>query len=372
MLKKCLLGLAAGCCIFFFGLSDAAEVKTTAPANSFTTVLMKPSSSEAKPLTLTVTGTGIIGENLIVAGGLDLGDKAQYSKNVYAALLKEKQKRVKWVKVGELPEPIAYTANVTGDKAVYLIGGSNASGDKAGITELKLENNAVKCDVISYLPVTITKSGGAKLGDYVYIVGGLHNGKASNDMYRLNLQNVKKGWEKLAPYPENPRVQPIVAVQKDASGKEKLFFWGGYTPKQGNNKAVISCGGYKYDPATNKWKALGAPLDSEGKRIYLGAGIAAPLGEDQIVAVGGHNFENLQLELGDKPLDYHKHEKEWYKLNQEVFSYNTVENKWNKLGTHVELAKINAGAAVKGKTLYSILGETKPGTACATVARLEF
>lgn len=360
----------------------SADVTTqpAATANQFTAVVVKGVPMDTNlSIGVSAAGVGVIDNTIIVAGGTNFKDNVagkigeqRYFKDIYGAVLKGNAKKLKWIKLNEFVEPLAYSANVVANNALYLIGGSNSSGDKAGFIEIKFVNGALVKDTISYLPVLVTKAGGAAVGDYVYVVGGFQNGKPSNDMYRINLKDIKKGWQKVASYPEDARIQPVVASQKDASGKAKLYMWGGYLPKQGKYSPIPSCGGYKYDPDKNAWSPLGAPLNKEEQRVYLGGGCLAPIGEDKIIAFGGADFETLLVELNGKDEKYYQHEPSWYKLNQEAYSFDTKTNKWQSLGANPSFAKINAGVSVNSNSVYSLWGEIKPGTTTNLSVRADF
>ena len=87
---------------------------------------------------------------------------------------------------------------------------------------------------------------------------------------------------------------------------------------------------------------------------------------------GGADFENLLVELNGKDEKYYHHEPSWYKFNQEAYSFDTKTNKWQLLGTNPSFAKINAGVAVNGNTVYSLWGEIKPGTTTNLSVRADF
>lgn len=320
--------------------------------------------------------SGIVGNKLILAGGYNYPQNTihnmaekQYFKDIFLSEVSSSPKKLSWKKMGELTEELANGAAVTTDTALYLIGGSNKNGAKATCIEIKPVANSLKCETISWLPVTVSDSGAACIDDYLYVVGGIQNGKPSNDVYRMNLKGDRKKWEKLPPVPEDSRIQPIVATQKDASGKTLLYVWAGFSGW--GNSADLICGGYKYNPNTNQWLGLGAPLKNE-KRVYLGGGNALPLGEDKIIAFGGFNYEVLRNSLVKPDAEYNAHAPEWYKHNQEVYCFDTKTNKWSNIGELPALGTVHAGSAKFGNNIYNISGEIKPGTNTNIVTILGF
>ena len=321
--------------------------------------------------------SGVIKNTLILAGGSNyknniLGDKPEdtklYYKDIYGAIITSKSKKQSWKKLGEMPEELANGAAAVAADSMYIIGGTNAKGDKAGVLELSLINGVLKCETISWLPVVISNHGAAVIDNYLYVVGGLQNNKPSRDVYRMNLSGDRKKWEKLPSLPEDVRIQPVVTSQKDASGKKMLYVWSGFTG-WGKDAALI-CGGYKYDPIAKKWSGLGAPLKNE-RRVYLGGGNAVALGENQIIAFGGFDY-NIFLESLKNPVkDYNNHEAAWYKHNQDIYSFNTLNNRWSYIGSLPNMATVHAGGVVYENAIYSLEGELKPGTNTNLILKID-
>lgn len=354
-----------------------ATVASVQVKPQFATLLMKgPNLNREYGIGVAAPFCGIAKDTLVMAGGYNypantIGQNTtkRFYKDIYGAVLQPSKKKLTWKKIAELPEALALGSTVATKDALYFIGGSDAKGDKATCVELKFENNAWKCDTISWLPILISNHGSVCIGDYIYVVGGLQNGKASADMYRMNLKGDRKKWEKLPAVPEDCRIQPIVTAQKDASGKEQLYIWSGFNGW--GKEAGLICGGYKYNPETRKWTGLGAPLKNE-KRVYLGGGGAVAIDDDKIIAVGGFNYGVLLNSLRSNPADFNSHPVEWYKHNKEVYCFNTKTNKWSALGEGISLGTVHAGLVVSDNAVYNISGEIKPGTNTNVVTRLNF
>ena len=253
---------------------------------------------------------------------------------------------------------------------MYLIGGENATGAKASITKLNFAGASLKVDTIRYMPVLIKDCGATCIDNKLYILGGVQNGKPDNKMYLLDLDDVAKPWVMLPACPEAPRLEPVVAAQKDASGQSQLYIWGGYVPRYGNQVVELSCEGYRYNPATKTWKLLPSPLDAKEARVYLGGGAVVADAGHQIIAIGGAGYEALRQSLVQMPADYWQHEPSWYAYNQNVFSYNADTNKWQRLGSAPDTARAHAGIALHNKYVYMVEGETKPGVCTSVITRL--
>lgn len=384
-IRKIALGFTLG---LFFSMNmvnaaQAAEaVKGTAVVqkNLLPVVRMQlPKQNGALVAGLRGAFAGVLGNQLLVAGGNCYpgnvySDKQApvYSKAIYGAVINEKTKKLSWKKLGELPEEIANGATVVTKDALYLVGGENASGTKASVTKLNFKNGLLEVDTIAYMPVLAKEGGAVIIDNKLHVIGGVQNGVASNNHFSLDLAQPKGKWTVLPPCPDSPRRLPIVAAQKAETGKEQLFIWGGYTPKQGEQNVELSCEGYRFDPVQKSWKLLPSPLNKDLARIYLGSGKLLPMGEHQLVAVGGAGYKALRQSLVKPEADYYYHEPAWYAYNNKVFVYDTLKNKWEARG---ELSgagvALNTGA-VMGNQVFIIGGESKPGVAVNTVQRLDF
>ncbi len=353
----------------------AAEAKDVAQQPLQATVMKSSMKDKEYASGVAAPFGGILGNKLIVAGGYNypgniLGkpNAKKFYKDVYAAVLKPKAKKLQWQKVAELPMELASGVTLAAPDALYFIGGTNQGGDRAVCVELKPQGEGFHCEVISYLPVLASNLAGGYMDDCLYIVGGLQNGKPSRDLYRMQLKGDRSKWQKLAPLPETPRIQPVAAVQKDKSGKNMLYVWGGFDGW--SPSSILQCGGCKYDPQKNSWTQLGAPLKDE-KRVYLGGGGAAPLGEDRIAVWGGFDYAQLLASIRQPAPEDGKHEPAWYKYNHEVYAYNTRTDKWQCLGALTAPGTVHSAVTGSGNCLYSLHGELKPGTNTGLVLCVE-
>lgn len=121
-------------------------------------------------------------------------------------------------------------------------------------------------------PLTRTEVGAARVGSFVYVVGGFlpPDGATGNQVARYD---TKAGtWSLAAPMPVAVN-HPAVA----ASGG-RLFVYGGYTASgalTGETDAL-----QRYDPATDSWTTLA------GSGVKLGAATLAPVGR-RLYGIGG-------------------------------------------------------------------------------------
>lgn len=278
---------------------------------------------------------------------------------------------LRWQKVGVLPVPMAYGVSVTDREGVTIVGGCNGAGGLSLAFRISRRGGALHMEQLPELPCALDNMGGARLGDRIYVVGGLSDGQPSAAMYAYDFNYGE--WFACAPLP-NPRLQPVCVAQDG-----HLYVWGGYlqpTDSLGRvlgEQCVVYSDGYVYDPQADKWAPVASPADAEDHLLTLSGGSAVAWGSDEILAVGGVN-RNIFLGgiQGLFPMpEYLQHEPEWYRFNPNILVYSTVTGRWRTL-TQSSLAA-RAGASLvaspqpsseregEAKAAFLLGGELKPG-----------
>ena len=331
---------------------------------------------------------GLIDGHLILAGGANFpgvpaadGGGKRYYDAIYATtnnvcrrvkgLLSEEDGKafkhgLTWEQVGVLPVPMAYGVSVSDEDGMVLVGGCNAAGGLSMAFRISRGDGSLRMEQLPSLPFTLDNMAGARLGDRIYVVGGLKDGQPSASMYALDFNYGE--WFECAPLP-NPRMQPVCVAQDG-----KLYVWGGYVQPTDSLGRVLgeSCAvyadGYQYNPQTDKWAPVASPTNAEGHPLTLSGGAAVPWGNKEILAVGGVN-RNVFLGgiQGLFPMpDYLLHEPEWYRFNTNVLVFSTVTGQWRTLTQSPLTARagaavvpVPASASVPAALLLG--GELKPG-----------
>lgn len=345
---------------------------------------------------------GLLDGHLILAGGANFpwrpaaegGGKRYYeaiyatSNNIFRRVngLKEGERPLKsgltWQQVGVLPVPMAYGVSVSDDDGMVVVGGCNAAGGLSLAFRLNRRDGALHMEQLPSLPFALDNMAGARLGNRIYVVGGLKDGQPSSSMYALDFNYGE--WFECAPLP-NARLQPVCVAQDG-----KLYVWGGYvqpTDSLGRvlgENCVVYADGYQYDPQADKWSPVATPTTAEGHPLTLSGGAAVAWGDKEILAVGGVN-RNVFLGgiQGIFPMpDYLLHEPEWYRFNPNVMVYSTVTGQWRTL-TQTSLTA-RAGASLvalpvessllggKSPTALLLGGELKPGIRSTEVTMIGF
>ncbi|MCD6366914.1 MAG: cyclically-permuted mutarotase family protein, partial [Bacteroidales bacterium] len=340
---------------------------------------------------------GTSGDVVIVAGGcnfpdvpvVDGGAKKYYND---AFVLIEKEGKTRWLFGMKITNKTAYGASVSLPEGLLCIGGNNNDETLRSVFLLKWNSRKSELQLENWpeLPFPVTQMGAALVGNIIYVVGGLADGKLANTFLSLDLS--KKGtngfqWKVLDDFPGSARLQPVVVSQNAAEEKHLYVFSGsGFTEKQ--NTPNVTTNGIEFNPKTGAWSEI-AEISPDGKRVFsLHGACGFPLGMNHIMFVGGVNrdiFYNalqkeregkLAVESGDTAAirqfkswkkEYLSHEPAWYKFNKEVLIYHTLTNSWTVGDEYPFPAP--AGAKVvawKGGWLV-INGEIMPGIRSAKV-----
>ena len=301
---------------------------------------------------------GLLDGHLILAGGANFPGRAaadgggkRYYEAIYATTSRVNavtagRRPLAWQQVGVLPVPMAYGVTISDPDGITIIGGCNAAGGLTLAFRLKRQGGTLRIEELPPLPVALDDMAGARLGNRLYLVGGLTNGEPSAAMYAYDFNYGE--WFACAPLPK-ARVQPVCAAQGG-----RLFVWGGYVQPidslgrvQGEACAVYT-DGLQYDPQADHWSPAPAPTDEAGHPLTLTGGAAIPWGDDEVLAVGGVN-RNVFLGgiQGLFPMpDYLLHEPEWYRFNSRLLVYSVTTGQWRQLAQSELAARAGASLVV--------------------------
>lgn len=293
---------------------------------------------------------GVIGQNLVIAGGanfpdvpaVDGGAKAFYDE-IYAFDGGE------WKLCGMLPFKSAYGVAVSYGGRMILIGGASEAGAHEKVFGLGLDGCEYVFEALPDFPAKLEQAAGTVLGTKVYVVGGLADGVGSDRMYCLDFENISGGWTKCADLPE-PMVQPAIAADGGI-----LYVWGGLNPIAN----AVSDKGYSYDPSEGKWEEL--PGIPDGGTML--GGCALTVSEGRIVCLAGVNRQ-VFTDAITKPFDrreYMSRPVEAYRFRTTVWVFDVKTNSWELVDDSRTTARAGAGLVKAGDKVYVIGGELKPG-----------
>lgn len=238
------------------------------------------------PIGVAAPFAGVSSETLVVAGGANFPEAAPWDGGVkqwHSSIFALEQTDGSWRRVGELPEANAYGTSVTTKDGILCLGGSNESHHFSSCFILQYVDGSCRFKELPSLPKPLAYTAGAALGEKVYLFGGSEepgSTSASNELFRLDLQDLGKGWEPCDPLPGPGRILPVVGV-RDGS----LFVFSGaslHPDDKGNPARTYLTDAWRYRPDEGWQEMASLPR----------AAVAAPspataLGHSHLLILGG-------------------------------------------------------------------------------------
>ena len=209
--------------------------------------------------------TGIIGEQLIVAGGT-FWHTMQAKRFVSWTQLYDVAAGT-WSMGPDLPRELAYAFAVVVGGRMYLFGGYGQ--DRVPIAEgfvlTPVANPGEDEPGFAWsagpaLPEALLGVMGGAVGNFIYAVGGSRDSaltQTSNGLYRLDTGHLDAGWKTLAPMPG-----PATSGCAVTTCGGNLYVFGGYrTDREPPYNVDNAC---KYDVALDRWTRI-RPLPVRGR-----------------------------------------------------------------------------------------------------------
>lgn len=239
--------------------------------------------------------TGIIGDNLIVAGGANFpfgmswaGGKKIFWKDIYVLSLTD-QNNPRWITtvVNNLSEPLAYGVSVSIPNGIVCLGGENENGisDQAFIIKSNSAiDHALIIQSLPALPLPLRNHSAGLIGNTVFVIGGETTTGVSNRVYKLNLAAQHPTWEPCAPLPM--ALSHHVCVPVINAGEQKLFLVGG---RKKNDHALTTFYNslLSYDVEKNVWNT------KHSLPFELSAAVGGLWKEKYLVIVGGDRGQHF-------------------------------------------------------------------------------
>lgn len=361
-----------------------------------------PSVSEHSPAPLGVSApfTGILGMSLIVAGGCNFPDKPvadggtkRFYDEIWALDLSGRDSC--WKVVGRLPNAVAYGCSVTTPSGVVCIGGNDSARSYRECFSLRW--NADGTEVVVFplqpLPCTVDNSSAAYSDNRVFVAGGNIDGLPSNALLCGEMNSCGEGvvWNEMPGFPGPARVQPVLAAIGSGDAL-RLCLAGGFQPGDNSTPPQIPSDVLVWGDGV--WAAKTAlPTLPDGSPRTLTGGCATSMCDRYALFFGGVNFECFRAavdrpilmaeaeaagdsltiaKLRDEGKKYLRHDIAWYRFNDDLWSYDIIDDVWKFLGSDESLARAGAGAVMCGDSLFVVCGELKPGIRSPQVSVIMF
>ncbi|WP_281633464.1 galactose oxidase [Flavobacterium luteolum] len=320
---------------------------------------------------------GVTNDVLIVAGGANFqdkmpweGGKKHYSKEIH--VLEKSDKTFHWNKksTAELPEPIAYCGNVSTSLGIVYVGGENENGlsNKAHILNWNSEKNEIEIKALPDFPIHITNIALVNASNVVYAIGGDEATKSSDLVFSIDLNKTQLEWKSEQKLPF-ALANSVAVVQN-----EVIYVVGGRT-KTASGISNLHNTTLAFNLKKQIWETKAVITDGkETTNFSAGAGVA--FGKHNIIITGGDNGETFhKIETYLSQISKTASEEEKAKLIAEknilntthqgfynaVLLYDTLKNKWSKIGELPFLAHVTTTAVLWNDKIVLSNGEIKPG-----------
>jgi len=345
--------------------------------------------------------TGAQSEVLIVAGGAnfsktplvdaikaDVAPEKIYHQDIF--LLSNNENNAKqWQQTKmNLPLGAAYGESFTTEQGILLFGGEvkQMDGSVENTSDIALiyyQQGKLRYKKIGKMPVTFAKGGSAYYQGKVYIVGGIQNGKASNNVYSYDIETAT--WRKEQALTGKSRVSPVVTIHVEENPKKvQLYVFSGFSTD--NNENIALDDGLSLDISTEsaKWQTI-APIKALfDKQLSLIGAATIKVGEQQTLFLGGYNkktwddwlktYQNVKGTKQEKntKVNFFSQQPLHFSWNKDALLFDSSNQTWTNLGETPFLP--NCGAAIEywQNSIVLINGEIMPGVRTASVKMATF
>lgn len=319
---------------------------------------------------------GMLDRRLILAGGCNFPDEpaAKGGEKIYYKEILQWDSQ-KWIKIGELPEPMAYGVALPWDDKLLLIAGNNSEKSSNKILSLSIKNDSLQIDTLTTTPFAVNNFAATMANERrLYLFGGVMDGQLSNELWTLDIPS--KTWKRCAALPDRPLQQSQIVFHN-----EQLYLFGGFDVPNETQNAYVSQKIWKYTPTDNQWEMVATYPKGENN-YSLSGGCAVGLDQRYILTLAGVNQKVFEKALDtffylEKSADtstpkyenakhykqaYMHHDVEWYAFNPKIYLFDTQSYKWILIAENQQIALAGATITTMDENTIALLnGEIKPG-----------
>lgn len=244
---------------------------------------------------------GVSRDRLILYGGSNFPGKKVWEggvKSWYRDVFVLDELDAQWKKIGPLEgeRAVGYGVNVPYEDDFLCIGGADAKKHYADVFALSYDGEKLATRDLPKLPKPCAYSCGVRIGDMVYVAGGIETPDAVRTMrtfWSLDLKNLDAGWKELPTWPGPPRMLSLAAVR---DGAFYLMSGVDLSPDAfGKPMRIYHRDAYRYMPSEGWQKLADLP------RAVVAAPSPAMIFENAIIVFGGDDGRAL----GYKPPENH-------------------------------------------------------------------
>src|SRR5690606_14492974 len=294
-----------------------------------------------EPLGVAGPCAGVSNGALVVAGGAHFpvpllsGGRRVWTRATWA-LSSADRGELRWHTSDSLPQPRGYAVPFTVGDEVLCVGGGNAEEHFADVLSLRWVNGRVVTEErLPPLPEPVAFASGARVGEVLYIAGGLRapgDSVAQRSFWSLDLTNPSAGWRLLDPWPGPARYDAVAASLNGA-----FYLFSGVEPHSDGAGGIsydFLTDAYRYRPGEG-WKRL-ADLPWP---VAAAPSPAIPLGPSHLMVLGGNDgsLVGRTEELGDRHPGFRR----------EALLYHTTTDTWVR-GDSLPAAHVNTPTVAWG------------------------
>lgn len=291
---------------------------------------------------------GVSNGVLLAAGGANFPDKKPWEggqKIWYDTVWILNKPDGAWRKVGALPSPRGYGVSINTDEGLLCIGGAEAEAHVNECLLLTWKDGTLQTSKLPALPKKCANFCGARVGDVVYVAGGIEtplSTVALKTFWSLNLREPDAGWKELAPWPGAERMLATAAVHEGA-----FYLMSGtalHAGEDGKPARTYLKDAWKYAPERG-WEKL-----ADLPRATVAAPSSAPVVNGRIWVLGGDDGELVNFEPKTKHPGF----------PMTALQFDIAANKWSDGGA------MKASLVTNSVTLWQewhvmVSGEQRPG-----------
>ena len=313
--------------------------------------------------------SGVVGDQIIIAGGNNFpeglpweGGIKKYYKRVF--VYNNQKDTLLNTFTFNLPANVAYAAVAQLKDGIFYAGGENENGPLSSAYFIK-KSKSQSFEIIELpsLPIAITNAVAVATENAVYVLGGANKEGVSNKVWKLALNNIKKGWTAQASMP-----QPT-AFTAAAIANEHIYIMGGRC-KEANGISKIYKEVYAFDVENNFWEQKASLPET------VSAACAVAIDNNKILFIGGdkivvfHEVEMLAAKIAatadttiKKELTVVKNnlQKTHPGFSKDVLAYDATLNKWSPYAQLNFTAPVTTSAFLFNHKILLPVGEIKPG-----------
>lgn len=313
--------------------------------------------------------SGVVGDQIIIAGGNNFpeglpweGGIKKYYKRVF--VYNNQKDTLLNTSTFNLPANVAYAAVAQLKDGIFYAGGENENGPLSSAYFIK-KSKSQSFEIIELpsLPIAISNAVAVATENAVYVLGGANKEGVSNKVWKLALNNIKKGWTAQASMP-----QPT-AFTAAAIANEHIYIMGGRC-KEANGISKIYKEVYAFDVENNFWEQKASLPET------VSAACAVAIDNNKILFIGGdkivvfHEVEMLAAKIAattdttiKKELTVVKNnlQKTHPGFSKDVLAYDATLNKWSPYAQLNFTGPVTTNAFLFNHKILLPVGEIKPG-----------